>query len=187
MILEKSWSGSAYSFMNSPIGRMDHRQAYHQEVNCNGWRCRWFYGVSVSIYSNTACSGASRDDVGVNSDQGSACVFQKPPGTFYLDICRQRLQQQTGHPVLISGSQRGENQEMCLVGAYRRNGVDGTPDQGLHICYRQHHPVLSGALMTTTDNLPAFLVFCWRIWKGSHYRTYGKTITPAGLAFWIIQ
>ena len=49
-----------------------------------------FFGNSVSINGSTMVIGASGDDIGANSGQGSAYVFEKPDGG-WVDIIPRRL------------------------------------------------------------------------------------------------
>ncbi len=46
------------------------------------------FGNSVGVSGDTAIVGAFRDDVGINSDQGSAYIFNNPPAPTF-DLCLQ--------------------------------------------------------------------------------------------------
>jgi hypothetical protein len=41
-----------------------------------------FFGISVAIDGNFVVVGATLDDIGPNTDQGSACIFQNTSGTW---------------------------------------------------------------------------------------------------------
>lgn len=123
--------GSAYSFyeLTNPAGWTT-GQAYHQKLTAADGDAGDFYGVSVSIYSSTLVIGASGDDVGVNSDQGSAYVYFRNPLAPFTWILPAKITAADGASSDNFGISVARTQGDVLVGAYRRNGVDGTPDQG---------------------------------------------------------
>jgi hypothetical protein len=67
-----SGQGSAYVFARSGTTWGQQGQLKATDGAAND-----LFGSSVALYADTALVGAPRDDVGANTDQGSACVFTR--------------------------------------------------------------------------------------------------------------
>jgi hypothetical protein len=72
--------GAVYSFyeFTDPSG-WTAGQAYHDKIIADDGAAEDFFGVSVSIYGSSMIVGASGDDIGANSEQGSAYTFFRTP------------------------------------------------------------------------------------------------------------
>jgi FG-GAP repeat/FG-GAP-like repeat len=90
------------------------------------------FGTSVAISGDTAVIGAPHDDIGANTDQGSAYVFTRTGGTWTFN---QKLTASDGaandffgHSVTIT-TENAPAQTVIMVGAYGCD-IGGNPNQG---------------------------------------------------------
>ena len=101
--------GAAYVFTRS--GSTWTQQA---QLTATGGAVNDFFGVSVALSGNTAIVGANADDVGANSDQGSAYIFTRSGSTWtqqaLLTPTAGAVSDQFGISVALSG-------DTAIVGA----------------------------------------------------------------------
>src|SRR6185503_299016 len=91
------------------------------------------FGTSVSISGNYAIIGASRDDVDVNSDQGSASFYKYNGTTWTL---MQKITDATGGAGDYYGWSVSMSGNYAIVGAYN-DDIGANGDQGsAHIYLR---------------------------------------------------
>ncbi len=103
--------GSAYVFVRNGA-----TWTQEQKLTASAGAAYDHFGNSVAISDDTAVIGAYRNDVGGNTDQGSAYVFVRNGGTW----TQQQKLTDTG-----GGAAVAINGDLALVGALRRNGGRG--------------------------------------------------------------
>ncbi len=104
------------------------------------------FGISVAISGETAIVGANLDDIGANSDQGSAYIFVRS-GTFWTQ--QQKLTASDGAGFDNFGNSVSINGDTAIVGAFGDDvGVNGS--QGSAYVF-----VRNGAVWTQQQKLTA--------------------------------
>ncbi len=113
--------GSAYVFVRSGIV-----WTQQQQLNATGGAANDLFGLSVAISGDTAIVGAPFDDVGANTDQGSAYVFVRSGIVWtqqqQLNASDGAVNDQFGYNVAING-------DTAIVGA-PFDDVGATGNQG---------------------------------------------------------
>jgi hypothetical protein len=113
--------GSAYVFVRSGTTWTQQAHLNAADGAANDW-----FGISVAISGDTAVVGARNDDVGANTDQGSAYVFVRSGVTWsqqaHITASDGAANDNFGYSVAISG-------DTAVVGAYY-DDVGGNMDQG---------------------------------------------------------
>jgi hypothetical protein len=113
--------GSAYVFTRSGTSWTQQSQ-----LNATGGAAGDFFGVSVAISGDTAIVGALRDDVGANTDQGSAYIFTRS-GTAWTE--QAQLTATGGAEFDGFGTSVAISGDTAIVGAYG-DDVGANSDQG---------------------------------------------------------
>ncbi len=113
--------GSAYIFTRSGINWSQQAQ-----LNGTGGAANDNFGYSVAISSNTVIVGAVLDDVGANTDQGSAFIFTRS-GTMWTQ--QAQLTATGGATNDFSGISVGISGDTAIVGGYG-DDVGMNADQG---------------------------------------------------------
>ena len=121
--------GSAYIF-EKPVGGWATTNAYDAKLTASDGAAYDHFGCSVSISGDTVVVGAYLDDIGLNDNQGSAYIFEKPVGGWAttsaydakLTASDGAAEDWFGVSVAISG-------DTVVIGAYRDDSGDAT-DQG---------------------------------------------------------
>lgn len=85
-----------------------------------------YFGISVSISGDTAIVGAYRDNVGMNTDQGSAYVFVRNGGTWTQEA---QLVASDGAALDYFGASVSISGDTAVIGAWA-DDVGATQDQG---------------------------------------------------------
>ncbi|NQT96128.1 MAG: choice-of-anchor D domain-containing protein [Candidatus Marinimicrobia bacterium] len=141
-----SAEGSAYIFYRSGTSWSQQAKLVASDGTVDA-----FLGKSVSISGNYAIVGACRDDIGANSNQGSAYLFEKPGGgwsnmteTAKLTTSDGAADDQFGVSVAISG-------DYALVGSWQDD--DSGNESGS--AYLFEKPVGGWSNMTETAKLTA--------------------------------
>lgn len=113
--------GSAYVFVRSGT-----TWSQQQQLTASDGAAQDRFGVAVAIYGDTAIIGANLDDVGLNSNQGSAYAFVRSGTTWTqqqkLTAADGAANDEFGFRIAISG-------DTAIIGAYQ-DDVDGNPNQG---------------------------------------------------------
>jgi hypothetical protein len=135
--------GSAYVFTRT--GTTWTQQA---QLTATGGAASDQFGISVALSGDTAIVGAFIDDVGANSNQGSACVFTRSGTTWtqqaQLTATGGAAFDNFGYSVAISG-------DTAIVGAYNDN-VGANTDQGsAYVFTRTGTTWTQQAQLTATD------------------------------------
>ena len=102
--------GSAYVFVRSGLS-----WAQQQRLLASGGAASDFFGYSVAISGNTVVVGALTDDVGANTDQGSAYIFVRN-GALWLQ--EQQLIASDGAASDVFGASVAISGNTIVVGAY---------------------------------------------------------------------
>jgi hypothetical protein len=113
--------GSAYVFVRSGTA-----WTAQQKLTATQGAAEDFFGLDVSISGDTAVIGASADDVGTNTDQGSAYVFART-GTSWAE--QQTLAGDNGSPADFFGFSVAISGNTIVVGA-SDDDIGGNTDQG---------------------------------------------------------
>ncbi len=71
--------GSAYVFVE-PVGGWATTSSHAAKLTASDGAAGDFFGANVAVSGSTVVAGAYLDDVGANSNQGTAYVFVEPPG-----------------------------------------------------------------------------------------------------------
>ncbi len=116
-----SYQGAAYTFVRSGTSWSQQQQL----IASNGLSNDQF-GFSVALNGNTAIIGAPQDDVGANSEQGSAYIFVRSDTTWSQ---QQQLMASNGASADQFGYAVAISNEMTVVGA-PNDDVNANPDQG---------------------------------------------------------
>ncbi len=111
-----------------------------------------YFGRSVSISGDYAIIGADRDDVGGNSDQGSAYIFHRSGTTWaqqaYITVSDGAASDYFGHSVSISG-------DYAIVGALY-DDVGSNNNQGsAYVFHRSGTTWTQYAKITASDGAPS--------------------------------
>jgi uncharacterized repeat protein (TIGR01451 family) len=113
--------GSVYVFVRSGITWTQQAQLTASDGTLDD-----YFGISVALEGNTALVGASSDDVGSNTDQGSVYVFVRNENTWtqeaHLVAADGASSDRFGYPVALSG-------DTALVGS-TGDDVGANTDQG---------------------------------------------------------
>jgi len=145
--------GSAYVFVE-PGGGWGGNLTETAKLTASDGMLTDRFGVSVAISGDTVAIGAYTDDVGGNSDQGSAYVFIEPGGGWGGSLTETaKLTASDGEGVAFFGAEVAISGDMVVVGAYATE-VGGNQEQGLVYAFRE--PAEGwGANMTETGMLVA--------------------------------
>jgi hypothetical protein len=121
-----SYQGWAYVFVK-PSGGWSGALTQTAKLTASDGATSDFFGQSVAVSGDTAVVGALGDDIGANTDQGSAYVFVKPSGgwsgtltqTAKLTASDGAMNNIFGYSVAISG-------DTVVVGGYAANNSQGS-------------------------------------------------------------
>jgi hypothetical protein len=119
IILRVNDEGAAYPLTIDPLIYVEQKVIASGAANDN-------FGYSVALDGDTALVGAARDDVGANTDQGSAYVFTRSGTTWRL---QQKLTASDGAASDQFGSSVALSGDTALVGAYY-DDVGANANQG---------------------------------------------------------
>ena len=119
IILRVNDEGAAYPLTIDPLIYVEQKVIASGAANDN-------FGYSVALDGDTALVGAARDDVGANTDQGSAYVFTRSGTTWRL---QQKLTASDGAASDQFGSSVALSGDTALVGAYY-DDVGANTNQG---------------------------------------------------------
>ncbi len=123
--------GSAYSFYEfTNAGGWTSGQAYHDKLTASDGEADDFFGVSVSINGSSVIIGASGDDIGANSSQGSAYTFFRNPVPPNVWILPEKIIAPDGAANDNFGISVSKSNVYSVIGSYRDDGVDGISNQG---------------------------------------------------------
>lgn len=123
--------GSVYSFYQfTNAGGWTTGQAYHQKITASDGDAGDFFGVSVAISGVTLVIGASGDDIGLNSDQGSVYSYFKGGAVTSNWASPDKIVAPDGAANDNFGISVSRASFYILVGAYRDDGVNGVANQG---------------------------------------------------------
>jgi uncharacterized repeat protein (TIGR01451 family) len=176
--------GSAYIFVRS--GMTWTQQA--QLTASDGAESDYF-GNSVALSGDTALVGAYCDDVGVNSDQGSAYVFIRSEGTWTQQA---QLTASDGEAGDYFGTSVALSRDTALVGAYY-DDVAGNGDQGsAYVFVRSGTTWIQQAQLTASGG-GEYDWFGWSValsgdtaLVGAHYHDLGAN-TDQGSAYVFVR
>lgn len=118
--------GSVYSFYEfTNLAGWTTGQAYHQKLVAADGDAFDYFGISISQSSSQAVIGASGDDVGANSDQGSVYTFTQTGGIPFLWSFPHKILAPDGAANDNFGISVALSASRFAVGAYRAdaNGV----------------------------------------------------------------
>ncbi len=134
--------GSAYIFTRSGITWTQQAQ-----LTATGGAANDTFGISVAISGDTALVGAYQDDVGANTNQGSAYVFTRSGGVWTQQA---QLNGTGGAATDNFGSSVSLDGDTAVVGAYQ-DDVGANANQGsAYVFYRVGTVWTQQALLTAT-------------------------------------
>lgn len=129
--------GSVYTFYKfTDPGGWTTGQAYFQKLNSSDGEAFDYFGISVEINLTLLVIGASGDDVGANSDQGSAYIYTHPGGGPPPMMFTAKIVAQDGAASDNFGISVSLGNNNLAIGAYRADDSDGISNKGAVYLYK---------------------------------------------------
>lgn len=135
--------GAAYIFV-----RNDSNWTQQQKLTSSDGAVGDQFGSSVALSGNTVLVGAQHDDIGSNSNQGSAYVFTRNGTTWTQE---QKLTAPDGAAGDVFGSSAGLDGGIFVVGA-RNDGIGANLGQGSAYVYNRCDPPGAPPVKLTATN-----------------------------------
>ncbi|MBC7938021.1 MAG: FG-GAP repeat protein [Rhizobacter sp.] len=128
--------GSVYSFYElTNAAGWTTAQAYHQKILAADGEADDYFGVSVSAWGSGLAVGASGDDIGANTSQGSAYLFYRSPIGVQNWTLPEKITANDGVANDNFGICVSRTQLFTVVGAYRSDAGVGLLNSGAVYVY----------------------------------------------------
>jgi uncharacterized repeat protein (TIGR01451 family) len=146
--------GSAYVFMK-PVEGWSGALTQNAKLTSSDGATSDFFGRSVAISADTVVVGTSEDDIGANSDQGSAYVFVKPAGGWSGALTESaKLTASDGAPSDFFGSSVAVSGDTIVAGAFA-DDTGGSFNHGSAYVFMKPASGWSGTLGENNKLIPS--------------------------------